>query len=316
MASLSGIRSNGYQTNWEYYVVQNQLLDTIEYDVENDTELYSESFLIVCSIKKQEKLKIISREVFVNANKKYARILYNSIVGYVLISHIRKPTKAGLLGTTIHEDAVIVEMDQFIKNLNMIDLQILNSDLSLFCFSHSVTSCIKIAKTPKADFKILGVPEIFISHKKSGGKTAFQQFSGVSEKSGSVISEHSEVQEFLKTLSETQTVPCMRQIVDSKLINYAVFGPDYGQRYGENNCHIVAQGKPVFDKISDSCYNLNWSEWFARNTDSNVFNGEVVLGATKRSGRTFTYNNIKYKNIRVNIYSIHMMLNRTGLITL
>jgi len=312
MASLSGFKTGGRITNWDYYVLQNEQTDKIEFQIEEETTLVSSELTEICILHKSVLVKIIDRNLHVLNNKKYAKVLFQNIIGFVLISKIRKPTNHN--GNMTSELEVIRKLDEMIKNHPPLNLQILNEDLSTFVLSVSVTSCVKIPGTPKADFKILGVPEVFISHKKEGGHLAYQQFAGISARSGSNISNHLETQSFLRSIVENELrVPCMRQIQDPMLIRYAVFGPNYGKEYGTDNCHIVAQGNPILDKIDESCYSLNWTEWFIRNSDTNIFNNELVFGATFRSGRKFEIDGAVYNNVRVNIYSIHMLMNRKGL---
>ena len=116
-----------------------------------------------------------------------------------------------------------------------------------------------IAGDPKADFKIVragGLPSIYISHKAGATVKSFGQWSGVSRKAGSVISEHPEVVEFERKLKANIGISddgkyymprrktYVHKIVDQNLKYLAVFGPNYS-REGEggiDNVDYVAQG--------------------------------------------------------------------------
>ena len=116
-----------------------------------------------------------------------------------------------------------------------------------------------IAGDPKADFKIVragGLPSIYISHKAGATVKSFGQWSGVSRKAGSVISEHSEVVEFERKLKANIGISddgkyymprrktYVHKITDQMLKYLAVFGPNYS-REGEggiDNVDYVAQG--------------------------------------------------------------------------
>jgi hypothetical protein len=110
----------------------------------------------------------------------------------------------------------------------------------------------------KADFIGIdknGQGQFFISHKAGNNSTDFQQYSGISPRSGDTIYRHEEVKSFRKDISEKTTeefrgTMFYRTITDEKLKKYAVFGKDYNKStLSSNNINFFAQGRPVFTVI-------------------------------------------------------------------
>ena len=110
----------------------------------------------------------------------------------------------------------------------------------------------------KADFIGIdknGKGQFFISHKAGNVSTDFQQYSGISPRSGDTIYRHEEVKSFRKDISEKTTeefrgTMFYRSIDDDKLKKYAVFGKDYNKSsFSSNNINFFAQGRPLFTVI-------------------------------------------------------------------
>lgn len=313
MAGLNGKKTGRPTTNWDYYVVNNKEILNTDLEVEDDSDFFSEDLMLLFRVHKGQKLKLITTDLYNIRNRLYAKVFIDSLVGYLLISKIRKPTNSN--GNLTQELYTISELNRLISEKRPTQINILNADGTICYTTFSVTACVKISKTPKADFKLLGVPEIFISHKSGSGKLAFQQFSGITPKSSEYIDSHEETKNFIRAIRDSGFVlPCARFVQDPVLIRHVLFGRDYGKEYGENNCHIVAQGIPSLDTIQNSCYSLNWSESFIRNSDIKTYEGEIVFAATKRSCRRIVIDGVTHNNIRVNIFHMGSVYNRTGLV--
>ena len=123
----------------------------------------------------------------------------------------------------------------------------------------------------KADFVGInskGESKIFISHKDGRGAKDFQQYSGLSSRSGGSIYDHPEVKSFREDIAKKETSDFYRQayrsafyreIEDKQLKQKAIFGKDYGSgRKNENNVSLFAQGDPVLIKTGPGKVNLNF----------------------------------------------------------
>jgi hypothetical protein len=122
--------------------------------------------------------------------------------------------------------------------------------------------------SPKSDFSLdyNKEPEIFISHKDGNTPKNFQQYGGLTKKSGEQISSHPEVEKFVnevKTrfpngLSSRQHY--FKEIEDNNLKLMSIYGSDYGsEKFGRNNVSVVLQGRVVFVKKpgKDNTYELS-----------------------------------------------------------
>lgn len=127
--------------------------------------------------------------------------------------------------------------------------------------SNVVGAVAVVGKEPKTDFVLVSrdgktlYPSCYISFKKKkeGSEEAnakdFQNYSGISEKSGLFIWNHKETKNFFKTLlvesakSPTKkAVNVKEEIDDEKIVQYSIYGLDFGKKFGLNNINLVAQG--------------------------------------------------------------------------
>jgi hypothetical protein len=118
-----------------------------------------------------------------------------------------------------------------------------------------------VGKEPKTDFVLVSrdgktlYPSCYISYKKKkeGSEEAnakdFQNYSGISDKSSQFIWNHKETKHFFKTLlAESAKSPTKRainvkeEIDDEKIVQYSIYGADFGKKFGLNNINLVAQG--------------------------------------------------------------------------
>lgn len=242
-----------------------------------------------------------------------------------------------------YEVAVVNAINDFIKKKNgviNIHLEGLGtySDVAGVIGAKQVDSTIKstagVKSDPKADIIVyhksqdyLNNKNIFISHKKSGGPEAFQQYGGITEAAGMNIYNHPEVQKFLSELipyigEEGLVNPIMKPIQDARLKNLSIFGPDFQQgrkTFGLQNVHFIGQGLPTFHEIrgEKNTYIMKF-EHMAMNGDLTHFTAgyEPVFGATFREGRGFKYQGATYTGCRVGIYPKALIMNRKRLVTL
>ena len=146
---------------------------------------------------------------------------------------------------------------EIVKSFNEQIAEIGNGkSVNLVIGSEEYQSIIGIVSGPpghKADF--MGVDEdgdlkFFISHKDGFNATDFQQYSGISSRSGDSIYDHPEVQRFRKTISEKSTEDFYgkmyyRPIENIDLKRRAVFGKYYDDgpsNLNSNNISHFAQG--------------------------------------------------------------------------
>jgi hypothetical protein len=186
---------------------------------------------------------------------------------------------------------------------------------------------------PKADITLIdkdGDSVAFISHKKGGGAAAFQQYGGLSEKSGMDVYMNPEVTDFVNNIAEylkTKNLDNIAQpgmsflteLPDSenskKLIGKSIYGKDWstnGKNFGENFVNCIGQGDPELKKKGD-VYELNFSDDMHTHDDlSWAFVGEykACLGATYRIGRQIKNEKVTIKNLRGGIYPFLMLSGR------
>ncbi len=125
--------------------------------------------------------------------------------------------------------------------------------------------------SPKNDFVLTTNDKnrqyYYISHKYGTNPRNCQQYSGVTDKSGSNISAHAEVIEFLESLlgrpdfysddgSFKKGITVSKKIQDPLLMRWAVFGPKFGGASGINNVDALMQGNFVLTRISNGVYRL------------------------------------------------------------
>lgn len=179
--------------------------------------------------------------------------------------------------------------------------------------------------TPKADFVLIDEedkPVGWISHKSGTTCKDFQQYSGLTERSG--LHTHEEVIGFHEDISHTFNQECAdpfdpfyRPIEDVNLVNMAVFGPSYGSSFGENHVHMIAQGDPNLTSIDSNTMELSWSS-------TCFFSGEAeeLMKSSYRASLAATYRNDTtrkiytergvFRNVRTMTAPKSMIDTRTG----
>lgn len=326
-ATLNTKATNG-QYSWDKYVLDNDKWQTLELVIDKgkkDIPVYDIDGNVVKTLKAGNKIgTLISNTLHSVDNVANTKAFPNghfaqTSLGYVSIYAIRKPTASDVMKA---EKMAIEHLDQAIKAIGMP----ITVYMGKFKFEN-VAGVGNIAGTPKADFALVdenGTEVAWISHKKEGGAKAFQQYSGVSEKSG--LNTDKEVQKFFEEVadiieneSDGESLPfaVYKKVKSDKLINKAIFGPMYGKAYGRENCHIIGQGEPILapHKGNDDAFEIRWSSHVTYNGEAKKFKTgayTAALGVTKRNdpGRKFTYKGKVYRNARVMIAPMDMFKGR------
>lgn len=225
------------------------------------------------------------------------------------------------------EAKFINKINKHIKEIGSpIDIKIDNKIYKSICGAN------KVHGTPKADIVLVQLVDgsffrevTFISHKKEGGASAFQQYGGLSDDAGIIISEDPLVLKFLSELAafvklktgkyEAVSGVSVYQYVPNtaagrSLVARSLFGPNWQpNKYGYDSVHCVAQGVPNLIK-SGKTYELtaeaihpptpNWA------LKGNADDFRAVFAGTFRNDRKFIAK-IRGKeqvvhNMRVGIY--------------
>jgi hypothetical protein len=251
---------------------------------------------------------------------------------FKITSEFRKPTDR-------YENDVVNDINTFIDSRGgIIDVTIGGMRFP------EITTTMKVEKSElrgkwgikgevKADIILCSDPThplfnaIFISHKKYGGPAEFQQFGGVSERSGLIQrlnkDDKEELNGFLRALPtyivDNRLVGVyMRPIKSQHMMKLAVFGSEYSPGYFSlDSVHLVGQGLPSFQQRGNS-YELQFPEFSAVAGDITPFSGlyKLVIGAQYRSetkknaageaveyARGFEVDGTRYLGARVGFYT-------------
>lgn len=200
----------------------------------------------------------------------------------------------------------------------------------------SMASSEHIKGDPKADITLMDEDENeigFISHKKAGGASAFQQYSGLSQASGAMIYNSTLVKEFVKDIYNylnknnktniaTSGMSFKREVPNDvkgeNIVGKAVYGFDWklgSENFGRNFVHCIGQGEPKLKK-KGKVYELDFSD--DMHTADNInwaFSGEykAFLAATYRVGRKIESEGIVVENLRGGIYPEGFIKNRKSI---
>jgi len=119
-------------------------------------------------------------------------------------------------------------------------------------------------KNPKSDFNFTykDKPVLFISHKAGKKASDYQQYGGMTCKAGKNICQHEEIEDFVDQIKERYAdgMPpgksLWKRIRDPKLKKLSLFGPDYGEEYGEDNVNGLYQGNIKIVPDDNDTYKL------------------------------------------------------------
>lgn len=341
MATLSQKATDG-RLSFTKYVTDNKRYAEIEFDIEKGmkTPLYvKRGNDFVASSKEYSsgaKFKIINNRLIDPDGLRFAEVLISGQKGYFPITKIRKPTN---VNSTAYEDEVVDAINDFIlSNGGVLDFKIGNKIYPKMSYAIKVETKIKqaggVRGDPKADIiicadkdKPLVKGSVFISHKKDGGPEAFQQYGGLSAQAGVEIYGHVESQKFLQDIagllggSNQLPRPVMMKVIDKRLINLSIFGPEFGKEFSLQHVQLIGQGKPTLKIDSSGICELK----FGSNGDKMSISGDLshfvggytpVFGATFRAGRGFDFNGKRYDGARVGIYPEKLIATRSNILIL
>lgn len=329
MAVMSTKKTGTNITSWEYYVVG-----------KNDWNRYEKILLVETasptSIFTDSQGKTTSKEVFTNKtplklleNKSYningkvhAKVQIGRITGFLPITKLSKPPR----NTTEKEDIALQNLNEAIAERNVgkkgVCVLVKNKGKVVFTFM-DVIGARTFKGTPKADFSLINSKKqevCFISHKDGGGAKAYQQYVSLTGGAQDNVNQHPIVKDFLSRLtmeldnvSKYRKRPMRKIPFDSSgisLMNYSIWGNDYGKNFGKEHCNFIAQGTPKLieanprDKPKDCgiAYELQFSEGIEISGDISHFksNGyEPVIFGRYTSGRKFYVNNVIYNDVRI-----------------
>jgi hypothetical protein len=131
----------------------------------------------------------------------------------------------------------------------------------------------KISGTPRADFQFVdsqNTPFLYVSHKDGKDPKGFQQYSGMVKDKN--IAEHPEVVSFVEKIKTFMNGVYTDQfaagyavpIKDPRLAALAMFGNEFGNEFGINNCHFLMQGQLILNPSStvEGAFDINSSGHF------------------------------------------------------
>jgi len=221
MANLSGKTSDG-KLSFEKYISNNPKWHSLmEFTVEKGVsgvpivDIKANTITETKNIVSEgDKLVIMSKVYKTVKKKRYTKIKIvgsrtvqgelnyatTGIQGYLDLRFIRKPTGTDVMKA---EHAAIRDLDSAIRKIEVPVTIIVNKtkETKKQFIVKDIIEARKIGGTPKADLALFdkyGVPVFWISHKKEGGASAFQQYSGISERSGAAIYQHKECKQFMR----------------------------------------------------------------------------------------------------------------------
>lgn len=337
MASL-GTKTSSGELSWDKYVLRNKNWKELELVIETDTSLFKKDGRAVkelISLAAGTPLKLKSEKCIIVGVKKYAVATVNikgkKTDGIILITAIRKPTNFNPTG---YEVEVVNAINKIIKTNNNAPIDIKIKGTSKVY--KGITGAIQVDTTikrlggvtadPKADIilyvdkkNLLSPNNIYISHKKEGGPEAFQQYGGLSEKSSERIYNHPETKKFLKAVAANigkngLKNPMFMAVSDGVLKNKAIYGPDYGSKFGLQHVNLIGQGLPKieFDKKGIAVLDFTSHMSVSGNLSHFIEGYTPVFGATFRAGRGFVLDGKTYSGARVGIYPMKLISSRTG----
>jgi len=182
-----------------------------------------------------------------------------------------------------------------------------------------------IVGDPKADITLIDNKDKeigFISHKKEGGASSFQQYSGLSKQSGVEIYNNKLVKNFIKDIHEYMESNYNSNVAESgmsfkrkvpnstegkKLVGMSVFGFNWtlgGKNFSRNFVQCIGQGDPILKK-QGKVYELDFFDAMHVSKDiAWAFKGEyrAYFAATYRVGRRIESEDIIVENLRGGIY--------------
>lgn len=283
-----GIKETATKTRFDLRNdVEKILKNRISYEIKSTPQSSFPFVLITTKSKKEVRIIFKKKNGLDDLNYEcWNENLKNTIAS----NKLRKPTDK-------NEQKALTEINSSIVNYskgNSITLKIQNKNYK------NIIGFIPGPHMKKADF--VGVTDkgqeiCFISYKAGSSAQDFQQYAGITERSG--LFNVPEVAKFRKDVVEQLSKEPLgsealyRPITDNVLKNKAIFGSQYGRRIGYDNVAFIAQGTPSLRKIRDGIVELSFPVLIRAGQLSRLPNGyEPILGVRKGEA----YRKIKYKN--------------------
>lgn len=254
-------------------------INNIDFEIEKkryDSPLMNKYGETLGIMQPEESLKILSdKEIEISGERAVYVKNRQGEEGWMHLKNIRNP---GPKSTTSFEDKVLEmikkRFDQIVNTYGPFTL----------CLDgrHEMKNVVDIMQPegdPKADYVIYDDRKRavgFISHKKGGGAGGFQQYGGISQRSG--IQKYGtkemvdEVDDFIKAVHDHKMqnpnlrYRMYRPVVNEDIIRFAVYGRDYKDEFGLHNVNIIGQGYPIID-VSGDAVNLTFNEEVCHNPD-------------------------------------------------
>jgi len=293
-------------------------------------------------------LHIMSKSFKKIGRNRYAKIKLSGgsgIQGYLNVGYIRKPTSADVMNTG---SLSVRDLEQTIRNIEFpIKIVVNRTSGGGQMVAKEITNVKKIGGALKADLALVdkyGVPQMWISHKKEGDISAFQQYFDISAQAGTKIYQHPECREFMNQVMYTMEgytdengvldlsstwlpSPLWSRINSKNLKRMALFGLDVAisSKFGVNNINLVGQGYPILtpeEGNDDGVFNLSFSSHMITNEDVPECHGgesfdcmyEPVFVAMPHFSGKFTLGGKSYRGAKLGIAPMAMVKNRQDMI--
>lgn len=324
------IRKTGSNlTSWEYYVVGKEDWKRYQNILLVETKQPTSIFLDVNGRKVSNELfsnktpvQLLDNRNYMINGKMHAKVRIKNITGWLPINRLSKPPR----NTTEKEDIALGQLDKEIKDRMTgkqgITIIVKSHNRVAFVFEDCVGAR-TFKGTPKADFSIInsrGKDVAFISHKDEGGAKAYQQYVSLTGGGNDPVNSHPIVQSFLRKLVLRRdeivkdrkrfkyTIPFTKEGIE--LLNYAVYGVEYGKAFSKEHCHFIGQGRPTLveadprDKPRNVviAYELKFSDDLSVSGDVSHFRSqgyEPIILARFTSGRNFFVDGNRYTDVRL-----------------
>ena len=205
---------------------------------------------------------------------------------------------------TRDENLVLNNLEEQIKAL-LIQNDVDYITIDINGYTQKVDGIKTTPKTPKSDFNFTykGKPVLFISHKAGKKASDYQQYGGTTCRAGENICQHEEVEDFVDNIKERYPDGMLpgksisKKIKSPVLKKLSLFGPDYGEEYGEDNVNALYQGNMKIVPGDNDTYKLE-AHHVVYNGDIPTGDYEPVLYARFSGSRGGSYG---VKNLRTSI---------------
>ena len=353
MATLKSKTSDKQMTGYQKYIQNNPAWEEIELKIDRATTFHESRFFKENKtdtwnpLPSDTTLRILENRLDMVGRLEVLKCRADGKVGYIPINRIRKP-QAG--ADVLSSQRLAMEqlgnlLQRFVRATGPITICLNNGHKFPNCYDVEEVSTRINGRDAKSDFNIVdpaGKPVLYISHKKTGSASDYQQYGGVSPTSGSranrrLIYDHTEVQRFMRELSKPEhhdgvrlIGPRWAKVQDVTLAAQSCFGPDYNSgTFGDDNVHIIGQGEPELTwKGEEICYTLTFSSHMSYWTNPQALmehpDYAPYLCATYRAGRGWDTADVvdedgstiedgqRYDGARLGIYPWAFIRNRGG----